>query len=334
MSTPVASTRNQSIDLIKIVAMVLVVALHTTRAAVCPDYPDISFVFYNLGVVAIPLFFMVSGYLLVGHPKATYKYSQRKILNIIRFVFTIDALMWIVFYPLSWCSFEDLFFNFFTSFIQRGFFWYFWYLGAMIVIFLLYPLINRLYTNPKSYLLTLATIMVIQNYAFISNVISGGEIHIIQTFRIWNWISYFMLGGLIKKISLSRKVLWISTPLLTVAALLSMKWLYPYINSTYCEYFYSSPLVIALAVSVFMLMDSFHVKDNAFVRECSSLFLAVYTIHPIVNIYMEEFFHGYIEWLETISVGCIVYWLSVLLVTCLIGYIVQRTPYLNRIFRL
>ena len=334
MSTPVAYTRNQSVDLIKIVAMVLVVALHTTRTAVCPDYPDISFVFYNLGVIAIPLFFMVSGYLLVGNPKATYKYSQRKILNIIRFVFTIDALMWIVFYPLSWCSFEDLFFNFFESFIQRGFFWYFWYFGAMIVIYLLYPLINRLYTTPKAYLLTLATIMVIQNYAFISNIIGGGEMHVIQTFRIWNWISYFMLGGLIRKISLDRKVLWISTPLLTGATFLSMKWLYPYIGSIYCEYFYSSPLVIALAVSVFMLLDSFHVENNAFVRECSSLFLAVYTIHPIVNIYMEDFFHGYIEWLGTISVGCIVYWLSVLSVTCLIGYIVRRTPYLNRIFRL
>ena len=63
-TTPsITGTRNLSIDLVKIVAMCLVVALHTTYGFIKENsFEDVSFIIYNLGVIAIPLFFMVSGY--------------------------------------------------------------------------------------------------------------------------------------------------------------------------------------------------------------------------------------------------------------------------------
>lgn len=58
--------RNQSIDLIKIMAMCLVICLHTTHQYLTSGINDIIFVLYNTSAIAIPLFFMVSGFLLIG----------------------------------------------------------------------------------------------------------------------------------------------------------------------------------------------------------------------------------------------------------------------------
>lgn len=53
--------RNLSIDLIKVIAMFAVIGLHTSKAS--EDW-RIANIIYETDVVAIPLFFMVSGYLL------------------------------------------------------------------------------------------------------------------------------------------------------------------------------------------------------------------------------------------------------------------------------
>lgn len=67
--------RNQNIDLIKIVAMFMVLALHLhvympIRQSV-PDY------IYGLCGIAIPLFFMVSGFLMCDKP-SDFQYVKRK----------------------------------------------------------------------------------------------------------------------------------------------------------------------------------------------------------------------------------------------------------------
>ena len=70
--------RNQSIDLIKIIAMIMVIGLHVNIGRL--DNP-IAFVISRTSGIAIPLFFMVSGFLLWGR-KDNVKYSLKKIFNI------------------------------------------------------------------------------------------------------------------------------------------------------------------------------------------------------------------------------------------------------------
>ncbi len=326
--------RDQSVDLVKILAMMLVVCLHTVTTVKGPHYSWVATVLYNMGVIAIPLFFTVSGYLLVGRRDATYKYAFKKILAIIRYVFIIVGLTGILFYSFSWWDLEMVWFNFAGSFIGWGYYWFFWFLGSMILIYLLYPLINKLFKNKSAYLVVLVATMIIQNCFFIGNFTDNVELKISQTFRMWNWLSYFMLGGLIKGIHLDKKLLLVSTVLSAAATSVTMLWLYPKLSSSYCEYFYGSPAVVTFTLCIFMLITSCHIKNNGFIRVCSSLFLPVYTIHPIVIIYIKDYFHGYIDWLSTLSFGYFVYWISVLLLTCLISYLIMKIPYMNRVFRL
>lgn len=142
-----------SIDLIKIIAMICVMGLHSAGIFVYNDNGTIiGNTVYRASVCAIPLFFMVSGYLLLGREKSDYKYSLKKCISIVRFV----AICTIGYTLLHWIwqllrgtniNYRELINNFCGAFIQKGKFSIFWYFGAMIIIYLMYPLLNRLYKS-------------------------------------------------------------------------------------------------------------------------------------------------------------------------------------------
>ncbi len=145
--------RIQSIDLTKIIAMICVMGLHCAGAFVSHDYDNLwGNIVGRISVCAIPLFFMVSGYLLLGRPQSDFRYSLKKSQSIIRFV----AICTVGFTLIYWivCLLRhvpihglDLVKNFFEAFIQKGALWMFWYFGAMIIIYWIYPTLNRIYLN-------------------------------------------------------------------------------------------------------------------------------------------------------------------------------------------
>ena len=67
------NNRNLSIDLIKIIAMLSVVGLHSTCDFINPEKFGMANILYRTFVVAIPLFFMVSGFLLLGRKNINYR---------------------------------------------------------------------------------------------------------------------------------------------------------------------------------------------------------------------------------------------------------------------
>ena len=84
-------TRNQSIDLVKVIAMFMVLLLHTGVARHCSsiDYTSVPQVYLIAGI-AIPMFFMVSGYLL-STKEPSFAYSARKTFGILKFTFIMCA---------------------------------------------------------------------------------------------------------------------------------------------------------------------------------------------------------------------------------------------------
>lgn len=83
----------------------------------------------------------------------------------------------------------------------------FWYLGALIIIYLLLPLFCKLKARrikiknheiPKLYIVwcvLLLTAVAMQ----ICSVILGKSLqkNVILTFRLWSWFQYFILGGIL-----------------------------------------------------------------------------------------------------------------------------------------
>ena len=79
--------RNVSIDLIKIIATLMVLMLHTNLYLSRSSYP-LLLVVRNISGIAIPLFFSVSGYLMAGKQyeslNQSVNYSICKVLNILK----------------------------------------------------------------------------------------------------------------------------------------------------------------------------------------------------------------------------------------------------------
>ena len=96
-------TRNNNIDLIKLYACICVVALHT----ISKDLSSITTVIYYLSGVAVPLFFMSSGYFLLNRGEISIKYSivlrqcfVKPSDNFSLFLLFICAIL----YPMKYCK--------------------------------------------------------------------------------------------------------------------------------------------------------------------------------------------------------------------------------------
>ena len=60
-----SNQRDLNLDLIKVVAMLGVICLHSTHSYISSNQLSVANVMYESALVSIPLFFMVSGYLLL-----------------------------------------------------------------------------------------------------------------------------------------------------------------------------------------------------------------------------------------------------------------------------
>ena len=167
-----AQQRNLSLDFIKTIAMLGVICLHTTYQYIQPGTFGLADVLYESAVISIPLFFMVSGYLLLGRENLNYKYAISKIFYIVRFVFFITLSYWIL-HALITHNFEvkDFLKIFMGSFIQCGSFGIFWYFGAMIIIYSILLLINNLYIrNIISFTILIIGCFLLSTSFFLQNI--------------------------------------------------------------------------------------------------------------------------------------------------------------------
>ena len=182
--------------------MLGVISLHCNTDRL--DNP-IAFVLSRVAGISIPLFFMVSGYLQIGKD-GSWSYSLRKIIGILRFVFICCLVYWIG-HVIHHQELDFYLFKIFLkSFVQKGPFWMFWYFGAMCLLYLFLPLLRwcdrrfeMFYPKLLLGLVCIDFIVFVMTFAF------RWEYTIIQSFRMWNWLTYFSLGAMVRKHSLGAK---------------------------------------------------------------------------------------------------------------------------------
>lgn len=189
--------RNQSIDLVKIIAMMGVMALHTCLGKT-NELP--GFLLSRTFGLSMPLFFMVSGYLMQGRC-VDWRYSVQKIWGIIRFTFIICFSYWIVHsfrHGADMILFVKIWLG---SFIQRGPFGIFWYFGSMILLYLLLPYYNKKeMSTVLFYPKTIAFLLGVVFCTFMADYIFDIEkTYVPQTFRLWYWLLYFTFGQLLRR---------------------------------------------------------------------------------------------------------------------------------------
>ena len=320
--------RNISLDLIKIVAMYSVMALHIGFAIHIP-HCFLARYWWSLFGVAVPLFFMVSGYLMESKTTVSFKYSLRKVFGILKYVFI--TMTPFVFYELVKGNLNGL--KYYYSWIRQGSpLSIYWFFAAMIIVYLLLPSWKRL-MNGKYSRLSLILLFFICQAVFVLNVLFGFEkTYTYQAFRIWNWLFYFSLGMLVKRYQDKFNGINLIHMALACMAFLVFRRVFSGLIGN--EYFYCSIPNMAYVLCLFVCLYKIRLGPTGekAISELSTLFLPVYTIHwPIFLFCMA---HGIRIDLPEPNLFIIMNYLVLAIVITLFSLLLVRLPVLKTVFRL
>lgn len=323
----------------KILATFLVVVLHTVDYGVAQNNKNTGLLFFYLGTTAIPLFFMVNGYLQL-RKVVDYKYIFKKILKILFVVFIWNLFYWMIQLIIKGRT-ENIIYEIIINFLQKGHFGQFWFLGSLIIMYLILPLISKIFNNKsKRYCIILTatlttTCILIDLFNIRNNFFNHTTIQqtIIQTFRLWTWFTYFCLGGLINKLNLLEKLKkrW-HFIIMILTSIIFLIYQYcvglQFYGNLYVSNFYDSGLCIFTTIIVFTYLKKINFKNNGLIQTLGQTIMGIYIIHPFIINSIKNLIpisNNFVNILLTFIVFGI----------CgVISYIIYRIPKLNNIIKL
>lgn len=197
--------RNCNLDLLRIMACIGVVGLHTLQKAISV----VNSTLYYLCGFAVPIFFMISGYVLLNREEVTFSYSARKIVSILKLVLIWNLIFavikigaGIIFRNWSFGLLINIAMEFPKGFLQFGMFWHFWYFGALIIIYAFLPILHKMCKDTiRMHVIWVVLVLVCIGIQCTSYVIHQPiQKYIRQTFRLWSWLQFFLFGGVICRI--------------------------------------------------------------------------------------------------------------------------------------
>ena len=328
--------RNIDIDFIKVIACIGVVLLHTTM----PGFKETriwnySSYLYYLGTYSIPLFFMVNGYLLLGKSEIKYSYILEKVKWILITVCSWNLIIWLLKRDFTANPVKKIA----ASLIQKGYFFQFWFFGSLILIYLCLPILKKFLHSKRSYLYILSLLVVIGLIFELVNFLLQMPVqtYVIQTFRLWTWFFYYILGGFVAQFDIDNlkyifkgwmKVVSILLLLFSPMILFFMaKNIY---NNLFAEYFYDNLLVKVISLGLFLTLLTLTIDSNKYkiIYFLSVQTMGVFIIHTYVMQIWKKFIGFNI-------VGAYLFFpIFTLIISSIIIMILMKIPYINRIVKL
>ena len=328
--------RNINLDFLKIMACIGVVLLHTTISGFkgTSSWNYLTYLYY-LGTYSIPLFFMVNGYLLLGKNEISYSYILQKIKWILVTVSIWTLIIWIYKRDFSQNPIKKVL----GSLLQRGYFFQFWFFGALILIYLCLPILKKFLKSKNRYLLVLSLLVIIGFVLELTNYLlqKPVQVYVIQTFRLWTWFFYYILGGFIAQFNLATLrncfknwmkvvtlvLLFISPFILYVLA----KGIH---HNLYAEYFYDSIFVKIVSLGIFLTVLTFDLNTdkNRWIIYLSNQIMGVFIIHTYVMKVWEKLV-GF-----RFAGANLLFLIFTLSISFIVVGILIKIPYFNRIVKL
>ena len=297
--TKTLSTRRRDFDLLRVCSMAAVVYLHTAAGALrqSPDTAlwHFSNVFASLGTAAVPLFFMLSGSLLMSSEKtADPAYVlRRRVPRVL-----VPGLAWsLLIIAFIWvreggaAALSKLLALPYTTVLTP-----YWFLYALVPMYLLSPLLKRMVDNLErrhwNYLMGLWVLVTLGLHTlrfFIPEPWNGlvTENMTLGVSLLEGYLGYFLLGPWldgIRKLP-SRGLLW-AVFLADWAVIALGTWGMTSAKGWYGEWFssYQGLFAMVLAASIFLLVKSCCGRGRGSGRLLvllSSCSFGVYLAHPL-----------------------------------------------------
>jgi putative acetyl transferase len=328
--------RNINLDLLKVLACVGVVLLHTAMGGFKETGSwNFSTYLYYLGTYSIPLFFMVNGYLLLGKREITYSYILQKVKWILITVSSWTFIVWVFKRDFT----ENLIKKIVGSLIQKGYFFQFWFFGTLILIYICLPILKKFLNSKRRYFYILSLLVVIGLIFELANIVLQMPIqtYVIQTFRLWTWFFYYVLGGYIAQFTMkelkSRFKNWmkiVSILLFLISPLILFFIAKTAYHNLFAEYFYDTLFVKVSTLGIFLTILTLTLNENRneWIVSLSNQTMGVFIIHTyIMKVWEKLFGFNFVG-------AYLLFALFTLSVSFIIVGMLMKIPYFNRIVKL
>jgi surface polysaccharide O-acyltransferase-like enzyme len=305
--------------------MYSVVALHIfhgTKIAPC----FISTHWWSFFGVAVPLFFMVSGY-LICYKTVTPKYICIKIIGILKYVF-ITVSPFVIYGLLlgnmsSWKSY-------YIVFHQYGPLPVYWYFGAMIIVYLFAPYIQILMNDKRRVYFMGGTFIVCQIIFLLNIEYDFERLYVRQMYRIWNWFFYFSLGMFVRQYM--DRLLFVRWWHVIISAMICMVFMYSmHSKLSGNEYFFCSAPCMLYVFLLFVVLNRININKSRIISLLSNLFLPIFTIHELIYDYWKKYV-GLV--IEEPNLNMVVNYLLCAIIITSVSYLIMRLPFANKVFKI
>lgn len=328
--------RNINLDLLKVLACVGVVLLHTTMGGFkdTGSWNLLTYLYY-LGTYSIPLFFMVNGYLLLGKREITSHYILQKVKWILITVSSWNIIVWLFKRDFTVNPIKKIV----GSLIQKGYFFQFCFFGALILIYLCLPILSKFLNSKRRYLYILALLIVIGFIVELANIFFQRPLqtHVMQTFRLWTWFFYYILGGYIAQFNVDnlkyRFKNWmkiVSMLLVLISPIILFFLAKTTYHNFFAEYFYDILFVKVVSLGLFLTIFSLSLNQdrNKWIVFLANQTMGVFIIHTyIMKVWEKLFGFNFVG-------AYLLFALFTLSVSFIIVGMLMKIPYFNRIVKL
>ena len=277
--------REYTFDVLRVISMTMVIIIHVSNVY-CRNFDVISsnsyliaLIFNTVSRISVPLFFMISGALLLDRNFSKEKYIKR----LTKYLFLI--VIWDIIY-LLW---EYLFLDIKYTQLYRLFFTpyraHLWFIYTILVIYALQPFLKiaLVKSNKVIKIILFLTWFILSTLSMYNNFIA-------KYFTIFSYIGYFCIGkylyNYVKSQSLKKytiisifMIIFLFIGSIYLNFIASMRF-----NMFYNNFFaYRTPYIIFATFIFFILMYNFFhsKKPNKIIMILSDLSLGVYLIHGI-----------------------------------------------------
>ena len=323
--------RIYGIDLLKVLACSGVVALHTVNGSL----GIVNRIVTIICSLSIPTFFMCSGYVAFLKSEISYHYVLKKINKIVIVCFGWEILHAIAYF-LYYHDVRNFVESFFLDFLQKGLFFHFWFMGVLIILYLLLPILRVLKMKmPMIYAGILVGMCVICICIDGINMIIGyqANLSVVQTFRLWQWLFYYMLGGFFATCENKRKIN-IEQVGIALSVLVVWLWLvgeYRF-GKIEIEGFYGSVPVIGATICIFLFF--YQAKFNSLTIKLlkleTSCIMGVYIIHPFIGATLSHF-------IPLLGIKCmpnLMCWIITILISVIISWAIGKIPLISELIKI
>ena len=336
--------RNVGYDIMRALSIFMVVAIHSNVAYLGTNMGSFPWYIVTLAtsvcLVAVPLFFMVSGALLLD---ADQIIPIDKLFSKRIFKQALPFVVWSLIYVFARIVMGKISFTVtaFTSLLYEPAYYQFWFMYSLLAIYLLLPVLQavviKLSKRHLEYVLLVwlvfCTVFPVLE-RFVPGFAISGHVDLILC---EGYVGYFLLGYYLRKYhsDLSwKRSLVLAILGITITGLLSVLEYTIFSETGYSGYFYQTyltPFVAMSVIGLFTLIGNARYPNNAWmisaVKILSVSSIGVYYIHMLVITALE-----YVGLTGSESIAVLTVKLIVAYLVSLVGAIViSKIPYVRMI---